>query len=91
MNEFPQAFRINSPQNGFLLKSGVHQRFDQYLISVNPDDGYKVVEFGFDGDGLDGRILDPACRDRSNPHRICDLVLRWHIRQAVGMNVKGTM
>jgi len=91
MNEFPQAFRINSPQNGLLLKSGVHQRFDQYLISVNPDDGYKVVEFGFDGDGLDGRILDPACRDRSNPHRVCDLVLRWHIRQAVGMNVKGTM
>lgn len=49
MIESPQAPGINSPQNGFLLKSGVRQRFDQYLISVNTDDGYKVVGFGFDG------------------------------------------
>ena len=29
--------KINSVQNGFLLKSDVHLIWDQYLISVNPD------------------------------------------------------
>lgn len=35
---------INLVQNGlFLLSSHVHQKLDQYFISVNPDDGYKIV------------------------------------------------
>jgi len=29
--------KINSIQNRFLLRSDVHQSFDQYLLSVNPD------------------------------------------------------
>ena len=29
--------KINSCQNGFLLRADVHQAFDQYLVSVNPD------------------------------------------------------
>ena len=29
--------KINSIQNGFLIQSNIHQLFDQYLISVNPD------------------------------------------------------
>lgn len=29
--------KINSLQNGFLLREQVHSQFDQYLISVNPD------------------------------------------------------
>jgi len=28
---------INSVQNGILLESGVHQRFDSYDFSINPD------------------------------------------------------
>lgn len=28
---------INSIQNGMLLENGVHSRFDQYEISINPD------------------------------------------------------
>ena len=29
--------RINSVQNGLLLRVDVHRLFDQYLISINPD------------------------------------------------------
>jgi len=29
--------KINSCQSGFLLRSDVHDAFDQYLITVNPD------------------------------------------------------
>ena len=29
--------KINSCQNGFMLRSDIHQLFDQYLVSVNPD------------------------------------------------------
>ena len=89
MPDFPQSERIHSPQNGFLLRSFVHQRFDQYLISVNPDDGYKIVSFTMDDDGFDGRILDPVCRDRANPHRVSDFLLRWHFHQSVLANMRG--
>ncbi|KAF2187479.1 hypothetical protein K469DRAFT_705164 [Zopfia rhizophila CBS 207.26] len=36
---------INSVQNGLLLDCTVHQLFDAYDISINPDDNYKVVVF----------------------------------------------
>lgn len=49
--------RINSIQNGLLLNSSVHQKFDQYLISVNPDNGYKVVVFDIDLLGLTAEFL----------------------------------
>ena len=28
---------INSKQNGLLLRSDIHQLFDSYLVSINPD------------------------------------------------------
>lgn len=39
MDDRPSLSKINSYQNGFLLESGVHKQFDQYLLSVNPDVG----------------------------------------------------
>jgi len=89
MNDSPVASRIHSIQNGFLLNSFVHKRFDQYLVSINPDDGYKVVSFSIDHYGLDGRILDPVCRNPGNPHRVSDFLLRWHFRQSVLANMRG--
>jgi len=80
--------KINSAQNGFLLQKTVQQLFDQYLVSVNPDDNYKVVVFTDDLLGLDGRILDPACRSPADPHRVSDEALRWHFRQSVLANVR---
>lgn len=31
------SYAINSIQNGLLMSEAVHSRFDQYLLSVNPD------------------------------------------------------
>jgi hypothetical protein len=38
--------KINSIQNGFLLSSNVHQYFDQYLVSVNPDVSFNLQSNG---------------------------------------------
>lgn len=32
-----QGGKINSVQNGLLLNSSVHQHFDTYMVSINPD------------------------------------------------------
>ncbi|CUS08064.1 unnamed protein product, partial [Tuber aestivum] len=68
MHDAAGSSKINSSQNGLLLQSDLHNVFDLYLLSVNPDDGYKVVVFTTDRLGLDGRILDPVCRSPTNPH-----------------------
>ena len=39
--------------------------------------------------GIDGRILDPICRNLNNPDRVSDEVLRWHFRQCVLANMRG--
>ncbi|KAK9247039.1 hypothetical protein V1506DRAFT_552663 [Lipomyces tetrasporus] len=56
---------INSCQNGLLMQPTIHQLFASFDISINADDNYKVVCFRLDAFGMDGRILDPVCR---NPH-----------------------
>lgn len=85
----PEMRKINSPKNGFLLNKVVHRMFDQYLLSVNPDDGFKVVVFGTDDDGYDGRVLDPICRDPADPKCVSTQLLRWHFRQSVLANIRG--
>ncbi|EER28860.1 hypothetical protein CPC735_035660 [Coccidioides posadasii C735 delta SOWgp] len=81
--------RINSIQNGLLLRGDLHSDFDNYLFSINPDDGYKITFFGPDPFGLDGRTLDPVCRNPQDPHCVSDTLLRWHFRQAVLANMRG--
>ncbi|EEP82136.1 predicted protein [Uncinocarpus reesii 1704] len=83
------ASLINSTQNGLLLRGDVHDFFDSYLLSINPDDGYKIISFGPDYLGVDGRILDPICRNPNDSDRVSDEILRWHFRQAVLANMKG--
>jgi len=79
---------INSVQNGILLKSDMHDFFDCYDLTINPDDKYKIVCFAVDSlqlnlpDRLDQTFLD-------NPRRPVDQLLRWHFRQAVLTNMKG--
>ncbi|KAG0136489.1 hypothetical protein HOY82DRAFT_576493 [Tuber indicum] len=89
MNHATESSRINPSQNGFLLSSTVHQLFRQYLLSVNPDDGYKVVVFSIDAFGYYGRILDHVCRNPADPHAVSDQLLRWHFRQRVLANMRG--
>ncbi|KAG0123482.1 hypothetical protein HOY82DRAFT_619227 [Tuber indicum] len=89
MDDVAGSSNIHSAQNRFLLSATVQQLFDQYLISVNPDDGYKVVVFDIDAWGYDGRILDPVCRNPADPHHVSDDILRWHFRQSVLANMRG--
>ncbi|KAH8147455.1 uncharacterized protein LAJ45_08612 [Morchella importuna] len=77
---------INSVQNGMLLRADIHGMFDGYEVSINPDDGYKIVCFLRDGDGIAGRHLDQRFRD--DPRRPVDQLLRWHFRQAVLANMR---
>ncbi|KAI5791713.1 HNH endonuclease-domain-containing protein [Peziza echinospora] len=81
--------KINSIQNGMLLQASIHQMFDQYMVSVNPDDSYKVIVFDEDYLGIDGRVLDPVCRDADDVHHVADDLLRWHYRQSVLANMRG--
>ncbi|KAN0067194.1 HNH endonuclease domain containing protein [Elaphomyces granulatus] len=81
---------INSAQNGILLRSDIHQLFDQYLISINSDDGYKIICFDVDDVfGVDGKQLDPICRNPADTRSVQDELLRWHFRQAVLTNMRG--
>ncbi|KAK9244177.1 hypothetical protein V1506DRAFT_335455 [Lipomyces tetrasporus] len=80
---------INSCQNGLLMRSCIHQQFDGFDFSINPDDSYKIVTFRTDPFKVGGRILDPICRAPNDEQRVRDELLRWHFRQAVLINVRG--
>ncbi|KAK9427205.1 hypothetical protein V1505DRAFT_417633 [Lipomyces doorenjongii] len=79
---------INSCQNGLLMLSNIHQKFDSFKLSINPDDGYKITCFDTDIFRIDGRTLNPICRDHSNEKGVRDELLRWHFRQAVLANMR---
>jgi len=74
-------------QNGLLLDSAVHQLFDAYDISINPDDNYKVIAFRPTSRGITGKHLDQEYFARSDAP--VDSLLRWHFRQAVLGNMRG--
>ncbi|OCK73002.1 hypothetical protein K432DRAFT_314066 [Lepidopterella palustris CBS 459.81] len=78
---------INSVQNGLLLRSDIHELFDSYDLSINPDDNYKIILFMPDSEGLSGKHLDQ--RFLNDPQRPVDQLLRWHFRQAVLANMRG--
>ncbi|KAG0636527.1 hypothetical protein HOY80DRAFT_1088317 [Tuber brumale] len=85
----PVRAGVNSGHNGLMLLETAHTKFDRHTISANPDDNYKIIVFDIDIFGLDGRILDPACRSVDNPHHVPDELLRWHFHQTVLANVRG--
>ncbi|KAG0124869.1 HNH endonuclease-domain-containing protein [Tuber indicum] len=89
IEDTPVRAKINSSQNGLLLLSTIHTQFDEYSISVNPDDNYKIVVFGIDIFRVDGRILDPVCRSLDNPHHVPARLLRWHFEQSILASVRG--
>ncbi|KAK9315525.1 HNH endonuclease-domain-containing protein [Lipomyces starkeyi] len=80
---------INSCQNGLLMQSSIHQKFDGFHFSVNPDDGYKITCFDTDPFSIDGRILDPICRDHNSEDSARYELLRWHFHQTVLANMRG--
>ncbi|KAK9487886.1 HNH endonuclease-domain-containing protein [Lipomyces starkeyi] len=80
---------MNSCQNGLLMRSSIHHLFGTFKFSIDPDDDYKITCFSIDMDGIDGRTLDPVCRDQMDERRVIDELLRWHFRQAILANMKG--
>ncbi|KAK2810943.1 hypothetical protein FQN50_002534 [Emmonsiellopsis sp. PD_5] len=89
MDDTAGLSKINSTQNGLLMSSHFHDLFDQYLFSINPDDGYKIITFFPNDLNIDGRILDAVCRDPTDPNHVSDELLRWHFRQSVLANMRG--
>ncbi|KAK9242816.1 hypothetical protein V1506DRAFT_555841 [Lipomyces tetrasporus] len=80
---------INSSQNGMLMQATIHQKSDSVSFSINPDDGYKITYFDGDAFQIDGKTLDPVCRESSGEAGARDVLLRWHFRQAVLANMRG--
>ncbi|KAK9329982.1 hypothetical protein V1520DRAFT_369953 [Lipomyces starkeyi] len=80
---------INSCPNGLLMQSNIHDLFDSLDFSINPDDGYKITCFDADTFRIDGRVLDPICRNRADDLGVRNELLRWHFRQAVLANMRG--
>ncbi|KAK9364946.1 hypothetical protein V1509DRAFT_586279 [Lipomyces kononenkoae] len=80
---------INSCQNGLLLRVDAHAEFNNFSISINVDDDYKIVTFTDDILNVGGRQLDPVCRDPKSELSARDELLRWHFRQAVLANMRG--
>ncbi|KAB8208521.1 hypothetical protein BDV34DRAFT_222604 [Aspergillus parasiticus] len=79
---------ITSPQNGILLRSDIHQLWDDYSIAVNPNDGYRIQSFTPETWEYHGKVLDPVCRQPGNPLRIVDGLLQWQYEQAVLCNMR---
>ncbi|KAK9320929.1 hypothetical protein V1517DRAFT_354137 [Lipomyces orientalis] len=70
---------INSCQNGLSCS----------LFAIDPDENYRITCFSEDIFAVDGRTLDPLCRNPGDEQRVIDEFLRWHFRQAVLANMKG--
>ncbi|EPE02613.1 hypothetical protein F503_06589 [Ophiostoma piceae UAMH 11346] len=83
----PQGGKINSVQNGILLRSDVHLEWDTYRVSINPDNGYKIIYFGSDINGCAGNVLDQRLLE--DPRCPPADLFRWHFRQAVLTNMRG--
>ncbi|KAF8415952.1 hypothetical protein EV426DRAFT_541599, partial [Tirmania nivea] len=88
MDDSVGVSKINGIQNGFLLRSGCTSIIRPILLSVNPDDNYKVIVFEQDDLGVDGRMLEGVCRDDGDPHHVSDELLSWHFRQSVLANMR---
>ncbi|KAK9365184.1 hypothetical protein V1509DRAFT_633830, partial [Lipomyces kononenkoae] len=53
---------INPCQKGLLMGSRIHNQFDSFRCSIDPDDDYKKTCFRVDMNGIDRRFLDLVCR-----------------------------
>ncbi|KAK9311603.1 hypothetical protein V1524DRAFT_24472, partial [Lipomyces starkeyi] len=60
----------SSCQNGLLMRSHIHKQFDSFSFAIDPDDNYRITCFNEDLDGVDGRSLDPVCRNPEDEGRV---------------------
>jgi hypothetical protein len=80
---------INSPQNGLLLRSDIHELWDDYSLAVNPDNNYRVQSFSPNASQHHGNVLQDVCRLPGDEAGILDALLRWNFQQAVLANMRG--
>lgn len=64
-------------------------RYTTDLVLICLKDNYKITAFSPDNLGVDGKILDPVCRNPTDPSRASDHLLRWHFRQTVLSKMRG--
>ncbi|KAK2465774.1 hypothetical protein APHAL10511_002318 [Amanita phalloides] len=85
----PANDKMNSIQQGFLCLSTEHKLFDDYQIGVNPDDEYRITDFGGSNPNitLDGRQFYVA--DVEEHFRPSHALLRDHYRQCVLACIKA--
>ncbi|KAL4970565.1 uncharacterized protein BDV14DRAFT_45354 [Aspergillus stella-maris] len=81
--------KMFSAQNGLILCTRAHLVFDFFEIAVNPDRGYRTIFFGFDKQGLGGRVLSRSTKSGPIDHQVSDECLRWHYRQAIMVHMRG--
>ena len=79
----------NSLQNEILTES-MHRFWDDYSISVNPYNGFKIQTFQPNAWPYPRNILDSAFRQPDDPIGVIPTLLRWHYKQAVLCNMQGT-
>ncbi|KAL1849198.1 hypothetical protein Plec18167_009592 [Paecilomyces lecythidis] len=84
------ASGLYSPQNGLLLTVDIHEAFDYWEVGVDPDEGYKVIDFSDDELRVGGRSLSSSAFNSPNPNdRVSPDLLRWHLRMCLLRNMKG--
>ncbi|KIJ08760.1 hypothetical protein PAXINDRAFT_18119 [Paxillus involutus ATCC 200175] len=80
--------KIDSIQNVLLLRSDLHDAWDNYKIAVNPDKGYTVIAFVPGYEDIVGRTLMLNHIADLNLRPLDDL-FRDHFTQGVLRNMKG--
>jgi len=87
-SEVGGSSKIDSVQNALLLRSDLHDAWDNYMIAVNPDRGHVVIPFVPGYEDIAGKVLkldhiqDPNLRP-------LDALFRDQFLQAVLKNMKG--
>ncbi|KAJ9295702.1 hypothetical protein DTO271G3_5725 [Paecilomyces variotii] len=83
------ASGLYSPQNGLLLSVDIHEAVDNWEIGVDPDEGYKIVDFSNDELMIGGRSLALSAFNSPNPNdRVSPDLLRRHLRMCLLQKMK---
>jgi len=88
LNQIGGPLKIDSVQNVIMMRSDLHEKWDNYEFAVNPDDNYRITAFISGLEDLDGlhlqmdHILDPTLRP-------VDDFFQDHFLQALLRHVKG--
>ncbi|PWN91103.1 hypothetical protein FA10DRAFT_264988 [Acaromyces ingoldii] len=80
--------KIDSIQNGFLLRSDVHDHFDAHHFAIDVDGGYTIYDFSPAG-RMHGAPLDLDHVEPGSSERPLDALFHDHFWQAVLANVRG--